>query len=111
MMSSREAAIRMVQRYRAANCNVLRFHSCPAPPHVLDVCDELGMLVIDESGIYASWQMLMPEHPGFMEACREHLRGGCVATATIRWWCSGRLRTRASTWACCRLRSWPSFGV
>ena len=29
MMSSREAAIRMVQRYRAANYNVLRFHSCP----------------------------------------------------------------------------------
>jgi beta-galactosidase len=45
----------------------------PAPPHVLDVCDELGMLVIDESAIYASWQMLMPEHPGWMAHCREHL--------------------------------------
>ncbi len=73
MMSTRDGAMRMVQRYQAANYNVLRFHSCPAPPHVLDVCDELGMLVIDESAIYASWLMLMPEHPQFMPACREHL--------------------------------------
>ena len=40
---------------------------------MLDVCDELGMLVIDESAIYASWQMLVPEHPQFMATCREHL--------------------------------------
>jgi len=63
----------MVRRYQAANCNVLRFHAMPAPPHVLDVCDELGMMVIDESAIYASWQMLMPEHPEWMANCREHL--------------------------------------
>ncbi len=62
-----------IRRYQAVNCNVLRFHSMPAPPHVLDVCDEMGMLVIDESAIYASWQMLMPEHPEWMEHCREHL--------------------------------------
>jgi hypothetical protein len=73
LMAARESAVEMVQRYQAANCNVLRFHSMPAPPHVLDVCDELGMMVIDESAIYASWQMLMPEHPDWMEHCREHL--------------------------------------
>ena len=72
---------------------------------MLDVCDELGMLVINESGIYASWQMLMPEHPGFMEACREHLarwvRRDRNHPAVVLW----SVRTRASTWACCRLRS------
>ena len=73
LFATREAATDMIRRYQAANCNVLRFHSMPAPPHVLDVCDELGMLVIDESAIYASWQMLMPEHPDWMEHCREHL--------------------------------------
>ena len=73
LFATRESAAEMVRRYQAANCNVLRFHSMPAPPHVLDVCDELGMLVIDESAIYASWQMLMPEHPDWMEHCREHL--------------------------------------
>lgn len=73
LLSTREAAEETVRRYQKANCNYLRFHAMPAPPHVLDVCDELGMLVVDESAIYASWQMLMPEHPGWMEACREHL--------------------------------------
>ncbi len=73
LFATRETAMEMIRRYQAANCNVLRFHSMPAPPHVLDVCDELGMLVIDESAIYASWQMLMPEHPNWMAHCREHL--------------------------------------
>ncbi|HEY5913655.1 MAG TPA: glycoside hydrolase family 2 TIM barrel-domain containing protein [Verrucomicrobiae bacterium] len=73
LFATRETATEMIRRYQAANCNVLRFHSMPAPPHVLDVCDELGMLVIDESAIYASWQMLMPEHPDWMAQCREHL--------------------------------------
>jgi hypothetical protein len=73
LLHTREVAEKTVRRYLRANCNVLRFHSMPAPPHVLDVCDEMGMLVIDESAIYASWQMLMPEHPQWMDACREHL--------------------------------------
>lgn len=73
LFATRETATEMIRRYQAANCNVLRFHALPAPPHVLDVCDELGMLVIDESAIYASWQMLMPEHPEWMAHCREHL--------------------------------------
>ena len=45
----------------------------PAPPHVLRVCDVLGMLVIDESAIYASWNMLRPGHADWMDCCREHL--------------------------------------
>ncbi len=72
-MDTREQAERLVKRALAANFNVVRFHAAPAPPHVLDVCDELGLLVIDESGIYASWGMLMPEHPEFMPECERHL--------------------------------------
>lgn len=73
MFATRAAATEMVRRYQRANFNVLRFHSMPAPPHVLEVCDELGMLVIDESAIYSSWQMLMVDHPDWMAHCREHL--------------------------------------
>ncbi len=73
LMKSREAAEEMIRRYQTVNFNVLRFHSMPAPTYVLDACDEMGMLVIDESAIYASWGMLMPEHPQWMENCREHL--------------------------------------
>jgi hypothetical protein len=73
LFATHETATEMIRRYQAANCNVLRFHAMPAPPHVLEACDELGMMVIDESAIYASWQMLMPEHPEWMAHCREHL--------------------------------------
>ncbi len=73
LFATRQTASEMVRRYQRTNFNVLRFHSLPAPPHVLDVCDELGMLVIDESAIYASWKMLIPEHPQWMENCRLHL--------------------------------------
>lgn len=73
LFATRDAATEMVRRYQRVNFNVLRFHALPAPPHVLDVCDELGMLVIDESAIYASWNMLMPEHPEWLESCRRHL--------------------------------------
>ncbi len=66
-----EAAVR---KCLAANFNVLRFHAAPAPPYVYDVCDELGMMVIDESAIYASWGMVMPEHPRWLPECRRHLR-------------------------------------
>jgi beta-galactosidase/beta-glucuronidase len=64
----------MVRKCLAANFNVLRFHAAPAPPHVYEVCDELGMMVIDESAIYASWGMIMPEHPRWLPECRDHLR-------------------------------------
>ncbi|MBN8215750.1 MAG: carbohydrate binding domain-containing protein [Spirochaetes bacterium] len=73
MFFTRESASAMLKKYQAVHFNTLRFHSMPAPPHVLDLCDELGMLVIDESAIYASWGMLDPAHPKFMESCREHL--------------------------------------
>ncbi|MCC7495497.1 MAG: hypothetical protein IT204_24315, partial [Fimbriimonadaceae bacterium] len=72
-LETREGAAAWVRRALDANFNVLRFHAAPAPPHVLDVCDELGMLVIDESGIYASWGHVAPTHPNWLPACRDHL--------------------------------------
>ena len=73
-LATRAAAEQMVRKCLSANFNVLRFHAVPAPPHVYDVCDELGMLVVDESAIYASWGMIMPEHPRWLPECRDHLR-------------------------------------
>ena len=70
---TRAAAEEMVRRSLAANFNVLRFHALPVPPHVYDVCDQLGMMVVDESAIYASWGMVMPEHPQWMPECLRHL--------------------------------------
>jgi len=73
-LETRATAAALVKKALAANFNVLRFHAVPAPPHVYDVCDELGMLVIDESAIYASWGMILPEHPDWLDNCRDHLR-------------------------------------
>ncbi len=70
---TRVSTVEAVEKYLSANFNVLRFHAVPAPPFVYDVCDELGMLVIDESAIYASWGMIMPEHPRWLPECRSHL--------------------------------------
>jgi hypothetical protein len=73
-LETRESAEVFIKRALAANFNVLRFHAVPAPPHVYAVCDELGMMVIDESAIYASWGMIVPEHPRWLDHCRDHLR-------------------------------------
>lgn len=70
---TREETREFIRRCLELNWNVLRFHAIPGPVMVYDVCDELGMMVIDESGIYASWVMIMPEHPRWMPECRRHL--------------------------------------
>ena len=67
----------------------------PAPPHVLDVCDELGMLVIDESAIYASWQMLLPEHPTGWSIAASTWPAGCGGTAIIPPSSCGPRKTKA----------------
>jgi len=72
-LEARDTTEELVRKCLAANFNVLRLHAAPAPPHVYDVCDKLGMLVIDESAIYSSWGMVMPEHPRWLPECRDHL--------------------------------------
>jgi hypothetical protein len=89
---TREDFTAHVKRALAANFNVLRFHAVPAPPHVYDVCDELGMMVIDESGIYGSWGMILPEHPRWLPECREHL---------TRWVRRDRNHPSVLLWSAC----------
>ncbi|NLE54143.1 MAG: hypothetical protein GX617_04320 [Lentisphaerae bacterium] len=91
-LDTREDFTAHVKRALAANFNVLRFHAVPAPPHVYDVCDELGMMVIDESGIYASWGMILPSHPRWLPECREHL---------ARWVRRDRNHPSVLIWSAC----------
>ena len=60
---------------RAAGINFVRLHAMPYPPLYLDVADEMGMLIIDESAIYGSSKITASDHPDFLERCHEHLRG------------------------------------
>jgi beta-galactosidase len=60
---------------RETGINCVRLHAMPYPECFLDVADETGMLVIDESAIYGSSKLIQADHPGFLSQCREHLRG------------------------------------
>jgi hypothetical protein len=40
-----------VDNYQRLNYNVVRIHQIPASPYMLDVCDEKGLMIIDETGI------------------------------------------------------------
>ncbi|MCD9879953.1 RICIN domain-containing protein [Streptomyces guryensis] len=40
-----------VDNYQRLNYNVVRIHQEPASPYMLDVADEMGLMVIDETGI------------------------------------------------------------
>ncbi len=40
-----------VRNYQRLNYNVIRMHQIPCTPYMMDVCDELGMLVIPETAI------------------------------------------------------------
>jgi len=42
-----------VAAIKARHLNVLRFHQAPPPDWMLDICDEMGLMVIAESAIYA----------------------------------------------------------
>ncbi|GAB5519465.1 MAG: hypothetical protein RhofKO_17160 [Rhodothermales bacterium] len=54
-----------IARMLEANIRVIRFHQAPAFRWMLDVCDELGMLVISESAIYARQYLIGNNKPRY----------------------------------------------
>lgn len=59
---------------RDANCNAVRLHAQPFPSFYLDVADEMGILVLDESAMWASdgGQKLGSEE--FWKCSEEHMK-------------------------------------
>lgn len=51
---TRRYAVAWYQALRDANLNAVRLHAQPYPSFYLDVADEMGMLVLDETAIWAS---------------------------------------------------------
>lgn len=43
-----------VDNFQRLNYNVVRIHQIPASPYMLDVCDEMGLMIINETGIRGS---------------------------------------------------------
>ena len=49
-----------LKRIKDLNINTIRFHQAPPEESVYDLCDELGILVISESAVYARIDIIPP---------------------------------------------------
>jgi beta-galactosidase len=57
-----------------ANANAVRFHAQPFPRFYLDVADEMGICVLDETGIWSSDGGPKIDGETYWESCMEHIR-------------------------------------
>jgi beta-galactosidase/beta-glucuronidase len=68
---SRESWNSSIDRLFELNLRTVRFHMQPAPKYILDIADERGMMVIDESTIYARRYINKANKEAYMENCRK----------------------------------------
>lgn len=71
--NSRAYATLWMQMAMAAGVNYMRLHAMPYPPVFYDVADELGMLIVGESGIYGSSGNYALGSADFWDNCNTHL--------------------------------------
>ena len=60
-----------IDRLFDLNLRTVRFHMQPAPEFIIDIADERGLLVIDESAIYARQYILKSNKPVYLENCKK----------------------------------------
>lgn len=56
------------------NANAVRFHAQPYPSFYMDVADEMGICVLDETGIWSSDGGPKIDSEAYWESCVEHIR-------------------------------------
>ncbi|RIX59500.1 glycoside hydrolase family 2 [Paenibacillus nanensis] len=59
---------------KEAGINCVRLHAEPHPSYYLDIADEEGMLIVDETAIYGSSKSMSADHPDFIANCKAHVR-------------------------------------
>ncbi|ACT02805.1 glycoside hydrolase family 2 protein [Paenibacillus sp. JDR-2] len=59
---------------KEAGANCVRLHAEPHPAYYLDIADEEGMLIVDETAIYGSSKSMQADHPEFITNCKDHIR-------------------------------------
>ncbi|WP_405086134.1 RICIN domain-containing protein [Microbispora sp. NBC_01389] len=74
-----------VDNYQRLNYNVVRIHQEPASPYMLDVADEMGLMVIDETGIRGSAQDFAAGHDNMVAHARALTLRDRNHPAVIRW--------------------------
>ncbi|MEP6655329.1 MAG: RICIN domain-containing protein, partial [Myxococcales bacterium] len=76
-------AVRNVQQL---NYNVVRIHQEPAPPYMIDVADELGLMIIDESAIRGTdGQDFVMGHDNMVNHVRQLVLRDRNHPSIIRW--------------------------
>jgi beta-galactosidase/beta-glucuronidase len=60
-----------IDRLMQLNIRTVRFHMQPAPKYILDIADERGLLVMDESAIYAREYILKSNKKVYLENCKK----------------------------------------
>ena len=76
-----------VDNYQRLNYNVVRIHQEPASPYMLDVADEMGLMIIDETGIRGSnsLQDFVAGHDNMVDHARALTLRDRNHPAVIRW--------------------------
>jgi ricin-type beta-trefoil lectin protein/glycosyl hydrolase family 2 len=74
-----------VDNYQRLNFNVVRLHQEPVSPYMLDVADEMGLMVIDESAIRSGSQDLVGGHDNMVDHDRALTLRDRNHPAIVRW--------------------------
>ena len=76
-----------VDNYQRLNYNVVRIHQEPATPYMLDVADEMGLMVIDETAIRGSnnGQDFVAGHDYMVQHARDLALRDRNHPAVVRW--------------------------
>lgn len=74
IQQTKEYVLNWYKVCKETGINFVRLHGMPYPKMYLDVADEVGMLVIDESAIYGSAKRIQANNHEFINNCKEHLK-------------------------------------
>jgi beta-galactosidase/beta-glucuronidase len=68
-----------IDRLFELNLRTIRFHMQPAPQWALDIADERGLMIINESGIYAREYVLKTNKALYLENCKKWIQPWIIA--------------------------------
>lgn len=74
IQQTREYVRNWYRMCKEAGVNCVRLHAEPHPAYYLDIADEEGMLLVDETAIYGSGKSMQADHPAFIANCKDHIR-------------------------------------
>lgn len=74
VQETKEYALNWFKLCRQNGVNIVRLHAQPHPECYLDAADEIGMLIMDETGIHGSGKSMDASNSVYIERCRDFVR-------------------------------------